>query len=32
MTREGVGALFVFPDLMFFFHRARIAHLAGRTA
>jgi ABC-type uncharacterized transport system substrate-binding protein len=28
MTREGVGALFVFPDLMFFFHRARIAHLA----
>ena len=28
MTRESVGALFVFPDSMFFFHRARIADLA----
>jgi putative ABC transport system substrate-binding protein len=27
MIRESVGALFVFPDSMFFFHRARIAHL-----
>ena len=27
-TRESIGALFVFPDSMFFFHRARIANLA----
>jgi putative ABC transport system substrate-binding protein len=29
MAHGSVGALFVFPDSMFFFHRSRIVNLAG---
>jgi putative ABC transport system substrate-binding protein len=29
MARESVGALFIFPDSMFFFHRAHVASLAA---